>query len=91
MIRPMTEALMALLGTALLPGIQLSMPDGYRMPPHFHPTDEHVEVKQGTLLIGMGDRLDIKKTIAAALGDTGTAPAGVHQALALFRSARGPR
>ena len=47
-------------------------------PPHFHPTDEHVEVKQGTLLIGMGDRLDIKKTIPVAVGDTGTAPAGVH-------------
>jgi hypothetical protein len=72
MIRPMTEALMALLGTALLPGIQLSVPAGYRMPAHFHPTDEHVEVKQGTLLIGMGDRLDVNKTIAAAPGDTGT-------------------
>ena len=58
--------------------IELSMPDGYRMPPHFHPTDEHVEVKQGTLLIGMGDRLDIKKTIPVAVADTGTAPAGVH-------------
>ena len=58
--------------------IELSMPDGYRMPPHFHPTDEHVEVKQGTLLIGMGDRLDIKKTLPVAVGDTGTAPAGVH-------------
>jgi hypothetical protein len=32
--------------------IELSMPDGYRIPPHFHPTDERVEVKQGTLLIG---------------------------------------
>jgi mannose-6-phosphate isomerase-like protein (cupin superfamily) len=65
--------------------IELSMPDGYRMPPHFHPTDEHVEVKQGTLLIGMGDRLDVKKTIPVAVGDTGTAPAGVHH----FSIARG--
>ena len=24
--------------------IRLSMPDGYRIPPHFHPTDEAVEV-----------------------------------------------
>lgn len=58
--------------------IELSMPDGYRMPPHLHPTDEHVEVKQGTLLIGMGDRLDVRKTIPVAVGDTGTAPAGMH-------------
>jgi quercetin dioxygenase-like cupin family protein len=58
--------------------IELSMPDGYRMPPHFHPTDERVEVKQGTLLVGMGDRLDAKKTLPLAVGDTAVAPAGVH-------------
>jgi hypothetical protein len=58
--------------------IQLSMPDGYKMPPHFHPTDEHVEVKQGSLLIGLGDRFDVRKTIALAVGDTGTAPGGMH-------------
>jgi len=58
--------------------IQLSMPDGYRMPPHFHPTDERVVVKQGTLLVGMGDRLDVEKTIALETGDTIVAPAGVH-------------
>src|SRR5687767_4268257 len=28
----------------------VSMPDGYRLPPHFHPGYEHVEVKEGTLL-----------------------------------------
>jgi hypothetical protein len=37
-----------------------------------------VEVKQGALLIGMGDRLDIKKTIPVGVGDTGTAPAGPY-------------
>jgi mannose-6-phosphate isomerase-like protein (cupin superfamily) len=58
--------------------IQLSMPDGYRMPPHFHPTDERVEVKQGTLLIGMGNRLDVNKTLPLAVGDTVVAPAGFH-------------
>jgi quercetin dioxygenase-like cupin family protein len=58
--------------------IQLLMPDGYRMPPHFHPTDERVEVKQGTLLVGMGDRLDAGKTMALATGDTIVAPAGFH-------------
>lgn len=58
--------------------IELSMPDGYRMPPHFHPTDERVEVKQGTLLVGMGDRLDTRKTMPLTVGDTGVAPAGVH-------------
>ena len=58
--------------------IELSMPDGYRMPPHFHPTDERIEVKQGTLLVGTGDRLDARKTMPLNVGDTAFAPAGVH-------------
>jgi len=58
--------------------VELAMPDGYRMPPHSHPSDEFVEVKAGTLLVGMGDRLDIQRTQAVAVGDTGTAPAGMH-------------
>jgi mannose-6-phosphate isomerase-like protein (cupin superfamily) len=58
--------------------IELSMPDGYRMPPHFHPTDERVEVKQGTLLVGMGDRLDARKTLPLTVGDTVVAPVGMH-------------
>ena len=40
----------------------VSMPNGYRIPPHSHPSYEHVEVKEGTLLVGMGDRLDPKMT-----------------------------
>jgi hypothetical protein len=34
--------------------VELSMPDGYRIPPHFHPTDETVEVKKGTFLLVRG-------------------------------------
>jgi quercetin dioxygenase-like cupin family protein len=58
--------------------IALSMPDGYRMPPHFHPSYERVEVKQGTLLVGMGDRFDAKQTLPLAVGDTILAPPGMH-------------
>ena len=58
--------------------IALSMPDGYRMPPHFHPSYERVEVKQGLLLVGIGDRLDPKRTLPLAVGDTILAPAGMH-------------
>jgi quercetin dioxygenase-like cupin family protein len=58
--------------------VLVSMPDGYRMPPHFHATDERVEVRQGTFLVGMGDKLDARKTIPLAVGDTATAPAGMH-------------
>jgi quercetin dioxygenase-like cupin family protein len=58
--------------------LELSMPNGYRIPSHSHPSDEHVEVRQGTLLVGMGDRLDPKQTRALAVGDSATAPAGMH-------------
>jgi quercetin dioxygenase-like cupin family protein len=58
--------------------LELSMPDGYRLPPHYHPHYEHVEVREGTLLAGMGDRLDPKQTRALTAGDSATAPAGMH-------------
>jgi quercetin dioxygenase-like cupin family protein len=56
----------------------VSMPDGYRIPPHSHPSYEHVEVKEGALLVGTGDQLDPKMTQALAAGDSATAPAGMH-------------
>ena len=56
----------------------VSMPNGYRIPPHSHPSYEHVEVKEGTLLVGTGDELDPKMTQALAAGDSATAPAGMH-------------
>jgi quercetin dioxygenase-like cupin family protein len=68
-------------GDPTLPGpftLLVSMPNGYRIPPHSHPSYEHVEVKEGTLLVGTGDELDPKMTQALAAGDSATAPAGVH-------------
>jgi quercetin dioxygenase-like cupin family protein len=56
----------------------ISMPNGYRIPPHFHPSYEHIEVRKGTLLVGMGDTLDPKHTGALAAGDSATAAAGMH-------------
>jgi quercetin dioxygenase-like cupin family protein len=58
--------------------LQLSMPDGYQIPPHSHPSFEHVEVREGKLLVGMGDRLDHKHTQALTAGDSATAPPGMH-------------
>ena len=65
--------------------VELSFPDGYKIPPHFHPTDEVVTVKEGTFLVGMGDKLDPKKTKAMEAGDSGTVAAGMHH----FGLARG--
>jgi quercetin dioxygenase-like cupin family protein len=58
--------------------VQLSFPDGYAIPPHFHPTAEHVRVQSGTFLVGMGDNLDAKATKPMAAGDTGSVPAKMH-------------
>ena len=58
--------------------VDLSLPSGYRIPPHFHPTDEAVTVKKGTFLVGMGDTLDLAKTNTMKAGATGTVPANHH-------------
>lgn len=36
--------------------LQLKMPDGYKVPPHWHPTDERLTLVQGTLAMGMGEK-----------------------------------
>jgi len=66
--------------------VELRLPAGYRFPPHFHPTDETVEVKQGTFLYGMGDVFDIAKTKPMKVGDKGSIPALMHH----FATAQGP-
>ncbi len=36
--------------------MRLQMPDGYRLPPHFHPATEHVTVVKGTFKVDMGEK-----------------------------------
>lgn len=38
--------------------LRLKMLAGYKIPPHWHPTDENVTVLSGTLGAGMGDEFD---------------------------------
>jgi quercetin dioxygenase-like cupin family protein len=58
--------------------IELSMPRGYTIPPHFHPTDEHVAVKSGHFHYGMGDKIDPKSMKVLNKGQSETMPANVH-------------
>lgn len=37
---------------------RLRFPDGYRFPPHWHPTAENLTVLSGTFLLAMGERAD---------------------------------
>lgn len=36
--------------------IRLRLPDGYRIPPHWHPGIEHVTVLSGVFVVGRGER-----------------------------------
>lgn len=51
--------------------IRLNAPNGYTIPPHFHPVTEHVTVISGTFMLGMGEKLD--KAHSRALGPGGFA------------------
>ena len=38
--------------------VRLKMPAGYKINPHWHPTDENVTVISGTFAVGMGEKFD---------------------------------
>jgi len=48
--------------------IRAKMPDGFRVPPHWHPSDENVTVLQGALMIGTGEKFDTGKMEAVPPG-----------------------
>jgi quercetin dioxygenase-like cupin family protein len=58
--------------------IQLSMPNGYVIPPHFHPTDETVTVKSGHFRFGMGDKVDRTAEKTMGPGQSGTLKTPMH-------------
>jgi hypothetical protein len=46
--------------------VRLRLPNGYVLPPHFHPIDEHATVISGTFLVGLGDVFSEQALAAAA-------------------------
>jgi len=64
-------------GTGLVT-IRLKVPAGYQIPPHWHPTDEHVTVISGIFELGMGDKLDKKHSKRLRPGGYAVAPANMH-------------
>jgi quercetin dioxygenase-like cupin family protein len=65
--------------------VRLRFPNGYILPPHRHPTDEHVTVLRGTFLVGLGENFSARDLVAIKEDGFITAPAG----MAHFASARG--
>ena len=58
--------------------VRLSMPDGYKIPPHNHPTTEHVTVVSGEFHLGMGDTFDKSKGKTLPTGSFGYLPAQMN-------------
>jgi quercetin dioxygenase-like cupin family protein len=80
-ILPRGAKLAVLEGDPMKPGtytMRLSMPDGYTIPPHTHPADEHVTVVTGTFLVGLGGRLEASKFTALSAGSFAMLPPGMQ-------------
>ncbi|MEY2494175.1 MAG: hypothetical protein QOJ45_667 [Verrucomicrobiota bacterium] len=58
--------------------VRLQFPTGYKVPPHTHPTAEHVTVIAGTLGLGMGAKLDEAAAHEMTVGGFAVMPAGMQ-------------
>ena len=64
--------------------VRLRFPNGYKIAPHTHPTDEHVTVISGHFKVGMGETADAKAMMTLKEGGFVTAPANhAHYAAAV--------
>ncbi len=61
--------------------IVLAFRDNWSMPAHLLDQDIHLEVRQGSLLVGLGDKMSRKHVRALVAGDTLTIPGGTHHFL----------
>ena len=59
---PAGAQMVVLVGDPSMPGalyvFRAKLPDGYSVPPHWHPMDENVTVIKGVFMLGFGERLD---------------------------------
>src|SRR5438270_6365760 len=65
--------------------LRVKLPDGYKVPPHWHPTDENVTVLQGSLLMGRGEKFDPDATAEVQAGGFSHMPKGMRH----FAAAKG--
>src|SRR5262245_33868064 len=63
--------------------VRMDMPAGYKIMPHWHPTDEHVTVLQGKFALGMGEKWDAASMKELPAGGYALLPAEMrHYAMA---------
>ena len=68
-------------GNPAAPGfvsLRAQLPAGYTIPPHMHPTDEHVTVLSGDMSFGMGDKIDPASETTLQAGGYFVAGAQMH-------------
>ena len=58
--------------------VRLRFPDGYVIPAHWHPTDEHITIIRGRFGVGMGDVFAAATLTWLEAGDFITAPADMN-------------
>jgi len=58
--------------------IRAKFPDGYKVMPHYHPTDESVTVLSGTFMVGMGDTWNDSSMTTLKAGDFAKMPKLMH-------------
>jgi quercetin dioxygenase-like cupin family protein len=67
-----------LLGDPSKPGelyvFRAKLPDGYSVPPHWHPADEHITVIAGTMTLGFGERRDDNTMVELPTGSYAMLP-----------------
>jgi quercetin dioxygenase-like cupin family protein len=82
--------------TALLSGdpgkpgeytLRAELPAGYKIPPHWHPTDEHITVLSGTVAFGMGDKAVAAQMTALPAGGYAVMPAMMHHSFVVKTAA----
>jgi hypothetical protein len=54
--------------------MRLKLPDGYKVPPHWHPKSERLTILQGVVHLGTGARFDASATKALPAGTYSSMP-----------------
>ena len=58
--------------------VRLKFPTGFKVPPHTHPTAEHVTLLSGTLALGSGPKFDEAAAHEMTAGSFSVMPAGME-------------
>ena len=58
--------------------VRMRMPQGFKIKPHYHPTDENITVLAGEFAMGMGDTFDPAKMQSLTMGGYALMPAQMH-------------